>query len=213
MLPTRLHRTQAERSARTRVALLEATIESLAEVGYARTSTTEIVRRAGVSRGAQVHHYPTKADLVVAAVEHLFSRQEQAFVEQFTSLPAGERSLDRAIELLWSIFTGAAYPAALELVVAARTDDDLRVVVQAVGTRFERTVSGLFAELFPNYAGRPFADHLVGFAFAVLQGAAISGYGGFGRPDDAVAMLRSLAHLVTPELLPVLERINDAPEP
>ena len=155
MITTRRPRTQAERSAETQVALLEATVASLVELGYARTSTTEIVRRAGVSRGAQVHHYPTKGDLVVAAVEHVFERQERAFVDAFAALPPAEQTLPHAIDLLWSIFDGPAYPAALELVVASRTDDHLAVVVQAVVTRFEQTVDRPVRTAVPRARRRP----------------------------------------------------------
>ena len=205
----RWHRTQAERSADTQAALLDATIASLVEVGYSRTSTTEIVRRAGVSRGAQVHHYPTKADLVVAAVERVFTQQEQAFADSFAALPDDERTLVRAIDLLWAIFDGPAYPAVLELIVAARTDPELAVVVQAVSTRFERTVAALFDEFFPELGRLPTGGDIVGFAFALLSGAAVAGYAGFGRPEDAVAVLKSLATLATPDLLPLLERTRD----
>src|SRR5437764_3220914 len=68
-------RTQAQRSASTRAALLDATITSLVEVGYANTTTTGIAERAGVSRGAQMHHFPTKADLVASAIEHLADKR------------------------------------------------------------------------------------------------------------------------------------------
>jgi AcrR family transcriptional regulator len=209
----RRHRTQAERSAETQAALLDATIASLVEVGYSRTSTTAIVRRAGVSRGAQVHHYPTKADLVVAAVERVFAQQEQAFTDSFAALPAGERTLVRAIDLLWAIFDGPAYPAVLELIVAARTDPELAVVVQAVSTRFERSVAAVFDEFFPELGRLPARGDIVSFAFATLSGAAIAGYSGFGNPDDVVAVLRSLSVLATPELLPLLEGLSDAHRP
>jgi AcrR family transcriptional regulator len=206
--PRRWHRTQAERSAETQALLLDATIESLAEVGYARTSTTAIVKRAGVSRGAQVHHYPTKADLVVAAVERVFAVQERAFTERFTALPPTERTLARAIDELWSVFDGPTYPAVLELVVAARTDPELHVVVQAVSTRFERSVAELFDEFFPELRDVPMGRHMVGFALAVMQGAAVSGYAGFGRPGQAVAVLRALSGLATPDLLPLLRSLE-----
>jgi AcrR family transcriptional regulator len=201
----RWHRTQAERSADTQALLLDATIESLAEVGYARTSTTAIVRRAGVSRGAQVHHYPTKGDLVVAAVERVFGQMEHAFTERFRALPPAERTLVAAVEELWAIFQGPAYPAILELVVASRTDPELHVVVEAVATRFERTVAELFDELFPELRQVPLAGDLAAFALAVLQGAAVSGYAGFGRPDRTVDFLRALAALAAPDLLLLLE--------
>ena len=66
-------RTQAERSARTQAALLDATVESLIELGYGRTTTTEIAHRAGLSLGALLHHYPTKTDLLVAAAMALLA--------------------------------------------------------------------------------------------------------------------------------------------
>ena len=62
---------QEERTRAMRARLLEATIECLVERGWAGTSTTVVSQRAGVSRGAQLHHFPTKNALVLAAVEHL----------------------------------------------------------------------------------------------------------------------------------------------
>ncbi|MFI2533416.1 TetR/AcrR family transcriptional regulator, partial [Rhodococcus erythropolis] len=71
----KVSRTQAERTAAMRGRLLDAAVESLVELGYARTSTQEIARRAGVSRGTQLHHFPTKESLVVAAVEYLVDKR------------------------------------------------------------------------------------------------------------------------------------------
>jgi AcrR family transcriptional regulator len=204
VIDARHRRTQSERSAETQTALLDATIESLVELGYARTSTTEIVRRAGVSRGAQVHHYPTKADLVVAAVERLYARQELAFAQRFGELPAGERTLERAIDELWSIFESEVYPAALELIVASRTDPSLQVVVHAVNARLQRTVSQLFAEFFPDLVATGLIDRLAAFAFAVVSGAAISGYSGFAPPEEAVGFLRTISSVASPETLSLL---------
>lgn len=204
VVETRTPLTQSQRSAKTRAALLDATIESLVELGYHRTSTTEIVRRAGVSRGAQVHHYPTKADLVVAAVERLYARQELAFAQRFGELPAGERTLERAIDELWSIFESEVYPAALELVVASRTDPSLQVVVHAVNARLQRTVSELFAEFFPDLVATGLIDRLAAFAFAVVSGAAVSGYSGFAPPEEAVGFLRMISSVATPETLSLL---------
>src|SRR5436190_18849808 len=80
-------RTQAERRATTRTALLDATIDCLVEEGYAGTTTTRIVERAGVSRGAQVHHFPTKAELVAEAVRHLAGKRIEEFLQTMPRLP------------------------------------------------------------------------------------------------------------------------------
>src|SRR4051794_34312081 len=100
-------RPNVERSAETRRKLLDATIDSLVELGWAGTSTTEVVRRAGVSRGAQVHHYPTKSELVLAAVEHLLLRRVDEFAAAFTGLEEERRTPGAALELLWRTCFGA----------------------------------------------------------------------------------------------------------
>src|SRR5437899_5795799 len=143
-------RTQEERSAATRARLLDATLECLAELGYARTTTTEIAERGGVSRGAQLHHFPTKAELVTEAVEHLFERRDQEFREAFARLPADTERSRAAVDLLWSMVAGPTFHAWLELVVAARTDEQLKPKVTALTARFTDNVSPTFAELFPR---------------------------------------------------------------
>src|SRR5271169_4955241 len=85
----RVRRTQRERSAAMRERLLEATIDSLYEVGYSRTTTIEVAARAGVSRGAQLHHFPTKKRLVTVAVRHLLEKRLEEFRQAFATLPQG----------------------------------------------------------------------------------------------------------------------------
>lgn len=121
-------RTQEERSAATRARLLDATVECLIEFGYAGTTTTVISERAGVSRGAQLHHYPTKAALVAATVEHLAVKIGERVAQQARDLSArsGSSRAEGAIDLLWTAFDSHLFEAWLELWVAGRTDDDLR---------------------------------------------------------------------------------------
>jgi AcrR family transcriptional regulator len=167
-------RTQEERSAATRARLLDATLECLAELGYARTTTTEIAERGGVSRGAQLHHFPTKAELVIEAVEHLFERRDQEFREAFARRPAGAEPVRAAVDLLWSMVAGPTFHAWLELVVAARTDPQLKPHVAALTSRFTENVSRTFNELFPRPEGAPpYWDIMPVMTFAFLQGLAL----------------------------------------
>src|SRR5512144_1268885 len=122
-------RTQEERTAAMKVRLLEATVECLFELGYAKTTTTEIAKRAGVSRGAQLHHFPTKAELVITAIDYVLNKRHKEFVSAFASLPAEANRAAVAIDLLWSIVSGPTFFAWLELMMAARTDAELRPVV------------------------------------------------------------------------------------
>ncbi len=127
--------TQAERTAATTERLLDATVRSLIERGYRGTSTPEICKRAGVSRGAQLHHFPTKETLVAAAVDHLLQRRLAELTDRFANAPAGVLDLGDAATALWSIYTGNTFYAWLELVVASRTDEDLRKVVAELDAR------------------------------------------------------------------------------
>jgi len=122
----RKHRTQAERSERTRELLLDATVECLVELGYAHTTVQEICQRAGLSRGAQQHHFTTKADLMTSALEHLFARLSSQILAATAQLPPGQERLDQGIDLLWQAYSGTLSTAAVELWVAARTDAELR---------------------------------------------------------------------------------------
>ncbi len=142
---------QADRSRAMRARLLEATVEVLVERGFAGTSTTLVSERAGVSRGAQLHHFPTKNDLVVAAVEHLAQRRGDELAEAATRLPSGQRRTRAVLEMLGDHFSSPVFSAALELWVAARTDEALRAAVapleQRVGRETHRlTVAALGAD-------------------------------------------------------------------
>jgi len=170
----RPRRTQAERTASTRGQLLEATVTCLHELGYARTTTTEIAARAGVSRGAQLHHFPTKSELVIAAVEHLFERRHEEFVRAIGRLPVGIERAAAAIDLLWSMVSGPLFDAWLELAIAARTDPELRGRVAALDQRFMEAVGRTFRELFPAPAGpNPFHEIAPAFVFALMDGLAL----------------------------------------
>lgn len=83
-----IHVPRQQRSRATRARPREETIERLIEHGWPGTTTTVVASRAGVSRGAQLHHYPTRAALVTAAMAHLAERRAAA-------LPAGTQRLDR----------------------------------------------------------------------------------------------------------------------
>jgi AcrR family transcriptional regulator len=164
-----------ERSVVTRAALLDAAIECLVDRGYAATTTIETARRAGVSRGAQQHHFPTKAQLLATAVEHLFDRRRSEFVDAFAAIDPQADRLDAALDLLWSMFQGRAFVAWTELWVAARTDPELATTVIAVERRFTAETRTMFTEMFPAQPGADAPLHAIArdFAFAVMGGVAM----------------------------------------
>jgi len=187
-------RTQGERTASTRIALLDATVAALAEHGYAGASTTDIARRAGVSRGAQLHHFPAKLDLVSAALDHVFAEREAEFRRRFTGRSAGERTQAGAAAVLWEISQGPEQLALLELLTAARTDEALRPVARRVLAKFEAGVAEVFADVLPGVADDPSTPQRVLLALAVMHGAVLHQQLGMGhQADDLVSTLANLA--------------------
>ena len=175
--------TKAERGAATRARLLDATLECLVELGWSGTSTTEVVRRAGVSRGAQVHHYPTKEDLVLAAVEHLCIRRMEEYRAAFESLPHEKRTTDASIDLLWSMWSGPTLGAWLELAVAARTEPALHERFVEFERRFFDAAVALFRETQPDVAEPAFARLALRFTFCLLDGLAVTRLAGVDRQE------------------------------
>ena len=138
---------QEERTRAMRQRLLEATVELLVERGWSGTSTTLVSKRAGVSRGAQLHHFPTKNDLVLAAVEHLSEVRGRELAEAGTNLPTGRRRTRAVLEMLAEHFTSPVFTAALELWVAARTDPNLLASLAPLEQRIGREIHRRTVEL------------------------------------------------------------------
>lgn len=177
-------RTQAERTAGTQAKLLDAAIECLVEIGFAKTSTQEIARRAGVSRGAQLHHFPTKESLVIAAVEHLVDRR-------LSEILATDPDPERGVEVLSEAFSGPLFHAALELWVAARTDPALYEAMLPLERRVSEAIMGGATAIM----GSRMSTESIELSIELARGLAVSA---LFRTAEADAALRS-------RLLPIWE--------
>ena len=196
-------RTQAERSASTQARLLDATLDCLVELGFSATTTSVVAERAGVSRGAQLHHFPTRAALVAAAVEHLFARLTAEYQRGFAALPARADRLRAAIELLWSMYTAPHFPAVIEIDTAARTDAELRAHLEPIAERHTANVHRLAREYFPEAAslGRRF-DAVLALLLDALRGMASTPT---PRPPAEVAARLDALHAVAAAALAPME--------
>jgi AcrR family transcriptional regulator len=170
-LTARTRRTQAERRAATRRALLRATIEVLADVGYARLTTADVCARAGVTRGAQAHYFATKAELVVQALLHLTEEMVGELLRTRINASAGIRAQYAALlDRLWDIFSERQADAHLQLLVAARTDDELRRHLVEFDRRVSRTLSDAAARVAPDLVRRDDFKPLINTAIATIRG-------------------------------------------
>lgn len=207
-------RTQQQRREETRRALLDAAVESLIEVGFARTTTLEVQRRAEVSRGALLHHFPSKAELLVAAVDHLAemrAKEMKAFASQLPperarradhdddAAPGGDERTDMVLGLLWQCFSGTFFKVSMELRTAARTDPELRRVL----TVAERSLRDRIVAQSRTLFGRAVAEHpnlerALDLTLQLMIGAAMSSvlHGEGARLDQIVDDWKALFPLV-----------------
>lgn len=196
-LPKR--RTQEERSAATQARLLDAAVTCLVELGYGATTTTVVAERAGVSRGAQLHHFATRAQLVGAAVQHVFAGLTADYQQGFARVASADR-VHGAVELLWSMFVQPRHLAALDLYLAARTDAELRTILAPIAARHRDNVLQLARAYFPEAAATHASfDTVIDLILNAMLGMALSrGLYGERRGDGAVlAEIERLARELT----------------
>jgi len=157
-----------------RARLLEATVELLVEKGYAGTSTTLVSERAGVSRGAQLHHFPTKQDLVVAAVQHVTEVRGAELAAAAENLPTGPRRTRAVLQVLGDHFTSPVFTAALELWVAARTDPDLLAEVAPLELKVGRETHRMTLDLLGADESQPGVRELVQATLDLVRGLGLA---------------------------------------
>jgi len=165
---------QEERTRAMRARLLEATVECLVEYGWSRTSTTLVSQRAGVSRGAQLHHFPTKDDLVLAAVEHLAEARGREIEDAAEQLPGGDQRTRAVLDLLAAHFTGQIFTAALELWVAARTDPQLMAAVSPLEQRIGREIHRQTVEMLGADESVPGTREIVQATLDLVRGLGLA---------------------------------------
>lgn len=143
---------QSRKSALMRERILEAAVDWLVERGYAGFSVLALAERAGVSRGALQHHFPTKGDLVSAVIDHVVDRRIVRFLGDFrASATIVDDQPKQATEMYWDSVQSRDYAAYLELLVAARTDTELRECFAPGAQRYDRVWTQEVAGAFPQW--------------------------------------------------------------
>ena len=122
----RARRTNAERSAETRGAIIDAAIELLFVRGHNATTTIEVAARARVSRGAMLHHFPTRVDLLIAVAQHIVADQREQRTRRGRELGPGLARYYAGADVNWEVQKQPGTIALLEIMMATRSDRDLR---------------------------------------------------------------------------------------
>ncbi len=167
-------RTQAQRRATTRAAVLDAALACLLEEGHAGMTTRRVAERAGISQAGVRYCFPTRAELAARSVEHLADKLAAEVRRQSppSDVPERERLL-AALEQLWEINNGPLFLAMLDLWAAARTDPGLGAALEAASRGVMRIITRTFVQLFPDLAAEPQARDLLDLANAAMRGLAV----------------------------------------
>lgn len=155
--------------------LLDATIDCLVRYGYAGTTTTRVTELAGVTRGAQVHHFPTRADLVAAAVRHLAAKRAELAFEKIDAVRAAADPLDAALDLMWAVHQGPVLYATIEMWVAARTDTELREQLTRAEPAARASLLEFTEAAFGDYTANPRFRHVMFTAMDIVRGILVMG--------------------------------------
>lgn len=185
---------QQRKSAQTRAGILDAAIDCLAKHGYARTTTQMIAETAGVSRGAMLHHYPTKSELIRSIIAYSFYKRSEMLVNGVVKMSEPRRVEELAgLKILWESFATREFKAYLELNVASRTDEEVREIFIPLARRFGQAWREESAQLFPEWADFPERLSLANdFVESIMEGLALNVevWGDAGRVDRMVEFLR-----------------------
>jgi AcrR family transcriptional regulator len=146
--PTGARRTQESRSHAARERLLAAAVEVLIDRGYNGLTTKEVAARAGFSNGALVHHYKTKADLVIAATARVYDRCIASGKRIAGSRKASQHPLRAYIDDCLDVYLGWPFLAAVEVLMPARTDPALMVQVDKFMAHYRRTMNEIWLRAF-----------------------------------------------------------------
>jgi AcrR family transcriptional regulator len=172
----RPRRTQAERRAATRGALLDAALDCLVEDGYVNFTTRRVAERAGVSQGTQQHYFASKTDFVVEAMRHATQQITDDVLRRVDIRalydPAEQEEL---LDQLWSIHRSPAFKAFLELWIAARTDVELRRNMRKLEREITQTVDKATQALLSgaDAGSAPRILAFIDFGLATLRGYAL----------------------------------------
>jgi AcrR family transcriptional regulator len=163
-------RTQAERSAGTRNMLLDAAIKCLDECGYGATTTISVAEKAGVSRGAMLHQFPSKADLMTFVVEAVFEDEVKQYAKLLKGIDDPRERLLAYPEAVWKLQSRPAGVAVLEIFQGSRSDKVLAKKLKPVQIKIEKAAVTALESEFPSGVSVPLLDLIVG----VARGLAIS---------------------------------------
>jgi len=186
-----LREPRQERSRATRARLLESAVTCLSELGWAGATVAVVAERAGVSRGATQHYFPTREDLFTAALEYMAEVRLAEIRDEAARIPAGGASRTKnVVSLLVRLYTGPLFRAALQVWAAAATSPGLRDLVLPLETRFGREAHRAAIELLDADESVPGVHEAVQATLDLARGLGLADT----LADDSRRRERVVAH-------------------
>jgi AcrR family transcriptional regulator len=179
-----------ERSAATRLKLVEATVQCLYELGYHQTSTVIVTKRAKVSRGAMLHHFPSKADLMMATADYIRNHRREAHRLHLERYKTAREKFLQLIDVLWEEFQTPSGVARIELMLGSRNDPEIGARFAELNAELERRHKDLIWDMAQrlNIKNRRKVDAFVQLYAASIRGLAIDALWPQSMPDIKAAI-------------------------
>jgi AcrR family transcriptional regulator len=167
---------QQTKSEMTRTSILDAAVSCFYKLGYSNTTTDNIASKAGVSRGAMLHHFPTRFELIKAAVGHLSSQRLALFESKELEIQrSGEHThVGEGIDVYWKLLNTPAFVVMHELKVAARTDKKLKKILIPALEEFSNAFLGSVQRIFPDLAQSEAFERNNFLTVLLLEGMAVA---------------------------------------
>ena len=200
---------QQLKSARARDSMCKATIQLLAELGYAETTIAGVAQNAGFSKGAVQYHFPTKEELIAATVEHLLMRTVSSASQSY-------ESVDSALLNAWQrLVNTSAYRALLEVLNAARIDRKLRLRISAELVAWGKNLDKQSLTIYqsantqlPNHEGDAEVVMLLNMTRGFMRGLLTQEQYGVS-PEETLTYVAKWVELIAPMLKLRSTRISD----
>ena len=167
-------RTQAERTEATRTQILKAAANLIRRRGYARFRTADVAAEAGMSRGAQLHHFPTKDSLVVATLEYVFEQAQVMSRQRAAAVNRPRDLIEAVIEDAREFFFSEHFMVAIDIVLSTSTDDAVRKQILDISRKARRPVERAWTEAL-TASGVPasLAADIVALTLSLVRGMAL----------------------------------------
>ena len=171
---SRTRRTQAERAGEMRARILDAAVQVLVDKGYAGWRTVDVAAQAGVSRGALTHHFPSRDELLVEVVAHVFRKATDLGRERAGKVHSVDEAIASLLEDSQDFFFSELFLVAMDLAIQGRLAHSPVNPVNHISAAFRQPVEASWLEALQSSGVPPeVAEDLLWLTNSIVRGLAV----------------------------------------